>query len=145
MEKTRSWSLCRRSAPLRPKKLVGAHRPHVDRLRFRPAEQVRIKGEGGLPFARVQLVPAGQPRSARRRPLGRLLAQSPEQNKTGALWVGNNREPADAGMSSAGLWMVPLACLTRPAVIIVFPSPSTLFVLQLLGTIRCPEKPQAAQ
>src|SRR5215211_5709716 len=97
MEKTRSWSLCRRSAPLRPKKLVGAHRPHVDRLRLRPAEQVRIKGEGGLPFARVQLVPAGQPRSARRRPLGRLLAQSPEQNKTGALWVGNNREPADAG------------------------------------------------
>jgi hypothetical protein len=41
--------------------------------------------------------------------------------------------------------MVPLACLTRPAPIIVVPSPSTLFVLQLLGTIRCPEKPQAAQ
>src|SRR3954463_879609 len=35
---------------------------------------------------------------------------------------------------------------TSPAAsIIVFPSPSTLFVLQLLGTIRCPEKPRAAQ
>src|SRR3954449_5124343 len=35
---------------------------------------------------------------------------------------------------------------TSPAAsIIVFPLPSTLFVLQLLGTIRCPEKPQAAQ
>jgi outer membrane immunogenic protein len=34
---------------------------------------------------------------------------------------------------------------TSPAApIIVVPSPSTLFVLQLLGTIRCPEKPQAA-
>ena len=34
---------------------------------------------------------------------------------------------------------------TSPAAsIIVFPLPSTLFVLQLLGTIRCPEKPQAA-
>src|SRR3954471_15482104 len=35
---------------------------------------------------------------------------------------------------------------TSPAApIIVFPSPSTLSVLQLLGTIRCPEKPRAAQ
>src|SRR4051794_15793668 len=35
---------------------------------------------------------------------------------------------------------------TSPAAsIIVFPLPSTLFVLQLLGTIRCPEKPRAAQ
>src|SRR5215204_6139027 len=36
-------------------------------------------------------------------------------------------------------------CPQSPAApIIVVPSPSTLFVLQLLGTIRCPEKPQAA-
>src|SRR3954447_22690345 len=35
---------------------------------------------------------------------------------------------------------------TSPAAsIIVFPSPSILSVLQLLGTIRCPEKPRAAQ
>src|SRR3954466_15159868 len=35
---------------------------------------------------------------------------------------------------------------TSPAApIIVFPSPSMLSVLQLLGTIRCPEKPRAAQ
>src|SRR3954466_4282052 len=35
---------------------------------------------------------------------------------------------------------------TSPAApIIVFPSPSMLPVLQLLGTIRCPEKPRAAQ
>src|SRR3954447_6145494 len=35
---------------------------------------------------------------------------------------------------------------TSPAAsIIVFPLPSTLFVLQLLGTIRSPEKPRAAQ
>src|SRR3954467_11445255 len=34
---------------------------------------------------------------------------------------------------------------TSPAApIIVFPSPSMLPVLQLLGTIRCPEKPRAA-
>src|SRR3954471_15234701 len=34
---------------------------------------------------------------------------------------------------------------TSPAApIIVFPSPSMLSVLQLLGTIRCPEKPRAA-
>src|SRR5215217_1588041 len=34
---------------------------------------------------------------------------------------------------------------TSPAAsIIIFPLPSTLFVLQLLGTIRCPEKPRAA-
>src|SRR3954467_13030941 len=34
---------------------------------------------------------------------------------------------------------------TRPAApVIVFPSPSMLSVLQLLGTIRCPEKPRAA-
>src|SRR3954452_5092535 len=35
---------------------------------------------------------------------------------------------------------------TSPAAsIIIFPLPSTLFVLQLLGTIRCPEKPREAQ
>src|SRR3954451_23884397 len=35
---------------------------------------------------------------------------------------------------------------TSPAAsIIVFPLPSMLSVLQLLGTIRCPEKPRAAQ
>src|SRR4051794_31019173 len=35
---------------------------------------------------------------------------------------------------------------TRPAApVIVFPSPSMLSVLQLLGTIRCPKKPRAAQ
>src|SRR5215211_2669896 len=35
---------------------------------------------------------------------------------------------------------------TSPAApIIVCPSPSMLSVLQLLGTIRCPEKPRAAQ
>jgi hypothetical protein len=35
---------------------------------------------------------------------------------------------------------------TSPAApIIVFPSPSMLSVLQLLGTIRCPEKSRAAQ
>src|SRR4051794_21586688 len=35
---------------------------------------------------------------------------------------------------------------TSPAAsIIILPLPSTLFVLQLLGTIRCPEKPRAAQ
>src|SRR3954467_7312660 len=34
---------------------------------------------------------------------------------------------------------------TNPAAsIIIFPLPSTLFVLQLLGTIRCPEKPREA-
>src|SRR3954469_8327862 len=34
---------------------------------------------------------------------------------------------------------------TRPAApVIVFPSPSMLSVLQLLGTIRCPKKPRAA-
>src|SRR3982751_1823407 len=34
---------------------------------------------------------------------------------------------------------------TSPAAsIIILPLPSTLFVLQLLGTIRCPEKPRAA-
>src|SRR3954468_4772705 len=34
---------------------------------------------------------------------------------------------------------------TSPAApIIVFPSPSMLSVLQLLGTIRCPKKPRAA-
>src|SRR5215217_1096504 len=34
---------------------------------------------------------------------------------------------------------------TSPAAsIIIFPLPSTLFVLQLLGTIRCPEKPREA-
>src|SRR4051795_7702954 len=35
---------------------------------------------------------------------------------------------------------------TSPAApVIVFPSPSMLSVLQLLGTIRCPKKPRAAQ
>src|SRR3954454_18663867 len=35
---------------------------------------------------------------------------------------------------------------TRPAApVFVFPSPSMLSVLQLLGTIRCPKKPRAAQ
>src|SRR3954447_12161316 len=34
---------------------------------------------------------------------------------------------------------------TSPAApVIVFPSPSMLSVLQLLGTIRCPKKPRAA-
>src|SRR4051812_43422842 len=54
------------------KELVSPGRPHVDGLRFRPAEQICVEGESGLPLAGVQLVPARHAEDVWCGPLGRL-------------------------------------------------------------------------
>ena len=97
------------------KQLVGPHRTHVDRLRLRPAEQVRIEGKGGLPLARVQLVPAGRPGVLGAGRSGGCSLAPLNRTKLAPCGSATTANRPTPGMSSADLWMAPPACLTRPA------------------------------
>src|SRR5215831_6359262 len=61
--------------------LIGAHRPHVDRRRFRPAEELGIELERRLEIARVEFMPTNVPWRARRRGRIRVLTHRREEKE----------------------------------------------------------------
>src|SRR5262249_31588040 len=73
--------------------LIGAHRPHVDRRRFRPAKKPGIELERSLETPRVEFMPTNVPWRARRRRRIRVLAHRREEEERSAVRIGHEREP----------------------------------------------------
>src|SRR5262249_33304408 len=73
--------------------LIGTHRPHVDRRRFRPAEELGIEFERRLKITRVEFMPTNVPWRARRRRRIRVLTHRREEEERSAMRIGHEREP----------------------------------------------------
>src|SRR5262249_60970826 len=78
------------------KRLVGAHRAHIDRAILGPTEQPRIERKFPIEVVSIKLVPADVARGHRRDHRSLTFAVGLEEQERRATRIGHDRKPADA-------------------------------------------------